>query len=196
MKFVEKKDRVKQVTEPLAKALPQLEKSLRVIASGTSVALRKGRDLVPEADFALAAFRASLEGLSFTAVEVSREEALKFLAKEPLVLPGAPRGYLLLTFEGLGLGFVKNLGSRTNSLLPAARRIRKTITPSYDVSFLSDWQPWRCCFSWRRRPPPSTIPRSFRPRISWASTWKSGWPTGATLPAMWTIWPVFRTVSP
>ena len=129
MKIVEKKDRVKQVTDPLAKALPQLDKSLRVIASGTSVALRKGRDLVPEADFALAASRASLEGLSFTAVEVSREEALKFLAKEPLVLPDAPRGYLLLTFEGLGLGFVKNLGSRTNSLLPAARRIRKTITP-------------------------------------------------------------------
>lgn len=129
MKIVEKKDRVKQVTDPLAKALPQLDKSLRVIASGTSVALRKGRDLVPEADFALAASRASLEGLSFTAVEVSREEALKFLAKEPLVLPDAPRGYLLLTFEGLGLGFVKNLGSRTNSLLPAARRIRKTMNP-------------------------------------------------------------------
>lgn len=126
---MEKKDRVKQVTDPLAKALPQLDKSLRVIASGTSVALRKGRDLVPEADFALAASRASLEGLSFTAVEVSREEALKFLAKEPLVLPDAPRGYLLLTFEGLGLGFVKNLGSRTNSLLPAARRIRKTMNP-------------------------------------------------------------------
>ena len=129
MKLVEKKDRVKQVTDPLAKALPQLEKSLRVIASGTSVAIRKGRDLVPEADFALAASRASLEGLSFTAVEMSREEALKFLAKEPLVLPDAPRGYLLLTFEGLGLGFVKNLGVRTNSLLPAARRIRKTINP-------------------------------------------------------------------
>ena len=129
MKIVEKKDRVKQVTDPLAKVLPQLDKSLRVIASGTSVALRKGRDLVPEADFALAASRASLEGLSFTAVEVSREEALKFLAKEPLVLPDAPRGYLLLTFEGLGLGFVKNLGSRTNSLLPAARRIRKTMNP-------------------------------------------------------------------
>ena len=129
MKIVEKKDRVKQVTDPLAKALPQLEKSLRVIASGTSVAIRKGRDLVPEADFALAVSRVSLEGLSFTAVEVSHEEALKFLAKEPLVLPDAPRGYLLLTFEGLGLGFVKNLGSRTNSLLPAARRIRKTITP-------------------------------------------------------------------
>lgn len=129
MKLVEKKDRVKQLAEPLAKALPQLEKTLRVIASGTSVALRKGRDLVPEADFALAVSRTALEGLSYTAVEVSREDALKFLAKETLVLSDAPRGYLLLTFEGLGLGFVKNLGNRTNSLLPNARRIRKSIIP-------------------------------------------------------------------
>ena len=129
MKLVEKKDRVKQLAEPLANALPQLEKTLRVIASGTSVALRKGRDLVPEADFALAVSRTALEGLSYTAVEVSREDALKFLAKETLVLPDAPRGYLLLTFEGLGLGFVKNLGNRTNSLLPNARRIRKSIVP-------------------------------------------------------------------
>ena len=123
MKLVEKKDRVKQLAEPLAKALPQLEKTLRVIASGTSVALRKGRDLVPEADFALAVSRTALEGLSYTAVEVSREDALKFLAKEMLVLSDAPRGYRL------GLGFVKNLGNRTNSLLPNARRIRKSIIP-------------------------------------------------------------------
>lgn len=93
------------------------------------MALRKGRDLVPEADFALAVSRTPLEGLSYTAVEVSREDALKFLAKEMLVLSDAPRGYLLLTFEGLGLGFVKNLGNRTNSLLPNARRIRKSIVP-------------------------------------------------------------------
>lgn len=124
MKYVVKNDRVKQLTGPLAKALPQLEKTLRVIASGTSVALRKGRDLVPEADFALAVSRAPIENLSYTTVEVSREEALKFLAKEPLVLPDAPHGFLLLEYEGLGLSFVKNLGSRTNNLLPAGRRIR------------------------------------------------------------------------
>jgi len=31
----------------------------------------------------------------------------------------------LLTYQGLGLGFVKNLGNRTNSLLPNRRRILK-----------------------------------------------------------------------
>ena len=123
MKIQEKKDRIKQLTEPLAAVLPQLEKQLKVIASGTSVALRKGRDLVPEADYALAACRAPLLGLCYETVEVSREDALRFLSREPVFLPDAPRGYLLLTFEGQGLGFVKNLGTRTNSLLPPGRRI-------------------------------------------------------------------------
>jgi NOL1/NOP2/fmu family ribosome biogenesis protein len=124
MKQLERKEMVKQLSEPLAAALPQLEKTLRVIASGTAVATRKGRDLVPEADYALAVERVPLEGLSYEIVEVSREDALKFLSKESLVLPEAPRGYLLLTYQGLGLGFVKNLGNRTNSLLPSSRRIR------------------------------------------------------------------------
>lgn len=124
MKQLERKEMVKQLSEPLAAALPQLEKTLRVIASGTVVATRKGRDLVPEADYALAVERVPLEGLSYEIVEVSREDALKFLSKESLVLPEAPRGYLLLTYQGLGLGFVKNLGNRTNSLLPSSRRIR------------------------------------------------------------------------
>ena len=124
MKTLERKDLVKQAGDALAAVLPQLEKSLKVIASGTAVATRKGRDYVPEADYALAVERLPLPGLSYSAVEISREQALTFLSKEPLLLPDAPRGYLLLTFEGLGLGFVKNLGTRTNSLLPAARRIR------------------------------------------------------------------------
>ena len=65
------------------------------------------------------------EGIS--AVEVGREDALKFLAKEPLLFPGAPMGYLLLVYGGLPLGFVKNLGNRSNNLLPMARRIRMNI---------------------------------------------------------------------
>ena len=124
MKLLERKEMVKQKRGQLTTALPQLEKTLRVIASGTAVAMRKGRDLVPEADFALAIERVPLEGLHYEILEVSREDALKFLSKEPLVLPDAPRGYLLLTYQGLGLGFVKNLGNRTNSLLPSSRRIK------------------------------------------------------------------------
>lgn len=57
--------------------------------------------------------------------ELTKEQALKFLSKESLNLVDAPLGYLKVTYGGLGLGFVKNIGSRANNLLPTNFRIRK-----------------------------------------------------------------------
>ena len=57
-------------------------------------------------------------------MELPLEQIQAFLAKEPLLLPDAPTGYLLLTYKSAGIGFVKNLGNRCNSLLPNARRIK------------------------------------------------------------------------
>ena len=109
-----------------------LESSLKIVSSGIAVATVKGKDFIPHADFALQ--NALKEMVSagtlpkgISAVEVDRETALKFLAKEPVVLADAPMGYILLMYRGLGLGFVKNLGNRTNNLLPMARRIRMDI---------------------------------------------------------------------
>lgn len=101
-----------------------LKEILRSLLSGVAVASVKGRDFIPHADLALLA-GTPLD--TFPNVAITREEALKFLAKEPLVFPGAPLGYLLLTYQGVGLGFVKNLGTRSNNLLPMARRIRMEI---------------------------------------------------------------------
>lgn len=125
-------DLVKAYRKELYEQIKYIEENLRVVLSGIAVANKKGKDYVPHADFALQGEIASMvatgtlpQGIS--AVEVSREDALRFLAKEPLVLPGAPMGYVLLVYRGLGLGFVKNLGNRTNNLLPMARRIRMRI---------------------------------------------------------------------
>ena len=122
MKQVEKNGLVKIVPESLAPRIGQLEKNLKVIRSGVAVATRKGADLVPEADWALAS---CCDRSAFDVVELSREDALKFLSKDPLSFPDRPKGYILLTYKGLGLGFVKNLGNRANSLLPSSRRILK-----------------------------------------------------------------------
>lgn len=100
------------------------ESKLRSVLSGVAVATQKGRDFIPHPDLAM---RPVLSG-GLNTVEVTREDALKFLAKEPLVFPGQPLGYLLLTYRGCGLGFVKNIGNRSNNLLPVARRIRMNIT--------------------------------------------------------------------
>ncbi len=127
-----KGDLVKGYRKSIYEKIRFVEDKLRVVLSGTAIATKKGKDYVPHADLALQCTFAGMiaegklpSGISVANVE--KEQALKFLAKEPVVLPDAPLGYVLLVYEGLGLGFVKNLGNRTNNLLPMARRIRMQI---------------------------------------------------------------------
>ncbi len=125
-------DLVKGYRKELYQRIKFIESNLRCILSGAAVANQKGKDYIPHSDLALQ--DSILEMLSqkslpagISAVEVGKDDALRFLAKEPLVLKNAPLGYILLTYQGMGLGFLKNIGNRTNNLLPMARRIRMDI---------------------------------------------------------------------
>lgn len=101
-----------------------LENFLHVVASGCAAGVVKGRDFVPDADLALSLMLAED---AFPAVEVDREKALAFLHRDAVVLDDAPRGYVLIRYEGVNLGFVKNIGNRCNNLHPQSRRIRMNI---------------------------------------------------------------------
>ena len=66
----------------------------------------------------------------FPREEISYEQAIAYLRKEAIVLPGtAPRGYVLLTYKNVPLGFVKNIGNRANNLYPQEWRIRSGYLP-------------------------------------------------------------------
>ena len=56
-------------------------------------------------------------------VELSKEDALRYLHRDALRLPNAPQGLIIVAFCGRPLGFAKNIGSRCNNLLPKGRRI-------------------------------------------------------------------------
>ena len=62
---------------------------------------------------------------AFPCVELERAQALSYLHREAMAFPGAPLGHLLLTYAGVPVGFVKNIGNRANNLYPAEWRIRK-----------------------------------------------------------------------
>ena len=125
---------IKAYPKNLADDILYLEGNLNVAASGIVVATAKGKDLIPYSDLALCNDfeNAKYSGGAktgeplFPVKEVSKEEALQFLTKRPLVLPQMPLGYIFLTYNGLGLGFVKNLGNRTNNLLLSGRAIHNT----------------------------------------------------------------------
>lgn len=56
--------------------------------------------------------------------ELTEKEALDFLRKEETHLQGIPEGWVLVTFNQLPLGWLKNLGNRTNNNYPKEWRIR------------------------------------------------------------------------
>ncbi|MBQ3381863.1 MAG: rRNA cytosine-C5-methyltransferase [Bacteroidales bacterium] len=106
---------------------------------GCRVGEIKAGKIVPDADLALSNALAGAENgrfcvnsgvcgkeaaLEFSSAEIDLETALKFLSRENITpQPSWPRGYILLKYRSLGLGFVNNLGNRCNSLHPLYRRI-------------------------------------------------------------------------
>ncbi|HNB81922.1 MAG TPA: hypothetical protein PLP14_07480 [Chitinophagaceae bacterium] len=56
-------------------------------------------------------------------VDLSEEQALAFLRKQSIELPDAPHGWVLAMYKGMALGWIKNLGKRSNNYYPSAYRI-------------------------------------------------------------------------
>ncbi len=87
---------------------------------GTKVAEQAGRDWKPSAELALSVIA---NPSSFPSIELSQKDALHFLRRDELKFPDSPIGWLKLTYLNQGLGFVKNLGNRSNSQYPKEWRI-------------------------------------------------------------------------
>lgn len=98
--------------------------SLRPLRNGIPAPVQKGRDLIPHPDSVLSI---SFDKSSLPLAELDLQTALHFLHRDSIVLPGAPMGYVAVSYEGHPLGMVKNLGTRCNNLHPMGRRILKDI---------------------------------------------------------------------
>ncbi|MEL6659350.1 MAG: RNA methyltransferase [Bacteroidota bacterium] len=80
----------------------------------------KGRQFVPTPEWAL---QLSCHP-DLPAVEVDRDTALEFLRKNTPQIDQVPKGWVLIRYEGLNLGWVKGLGNRYNNYYPKHWRIR------------------------------------------------------------------------
>ena len=101
---------------------------------GVEVAVMKGRDYIPS--HALAVNKLLRRG-AFHEIEVGYTDAIAYLRRETIVLPSdTPRGFVLLTYAGHPLGFVKNLGNRANNLYPQSWRILSSHVPTSQPSIL------------------------------------------------------------
>ena len=123
-RFRLKGETVVAVPEVIADDVAVLEQYLHVIAAGTALGTLKGQTLVPDADLALSLI---FDKRAFPVAEVDLKTALGFLHRDAIALSDMPKGYVTVSYMGLPLGFVKNLGNRCNNLHPQSRRIRMNI---------------------------------------------------------------------
>lgn len=107
--------RFAEIREQLANVAP-------LLLGGIEIAAEKGKKLIPQHALAMSIAASSS---AFPHVEIARNLALAYLHREAITLPAeAPRGYVLLTYRGLPLGFANNLGNRANNLYPNEWRLR------------------------------------------------------------------------
>lgn len=104
-----------------------LQQALRIVHAGVTMGEMKGKDLIPHHSLAMST---ALKKEVFPQVEVSYEQAIAYLRKEAVALDASvPRGYVLLMYKGVPLGFAKNIGNRANNLYPQEWRIRSGYLP-------------------------------------------------------------------
>lgn len=102
----------------------QLSENLEIIHAGVEIGEMKGRDLIPSQSLAMST---ALRPDAFHSVETDYATAITYLQRQTVTLPeDAPKGIVLLVYRGKPLGFVKNIGNRSNNLYPKEYAIRTT----------------------------------------------------------------------
>jgi NOL1/NOP2/fmu family ribosome biogenesis protein len=98
-----------------------LYRNLRIVKAGTKLSVTKKKDNIPSHELALSV-RVTTD--AFPCQPVSLDEAIAFLRRDNFRVNNMPKGWNILTYNGINLGFIKNIGSRINNYFPVEWRIR------------------------------------------------------------------------
>lgn len=133
---MEHEGRVFAVRKEWADSVTAALRTLNVMTAGVTLGTRRGKDLVPAEALALSA---QIDKAAYHWAEVSRGDALRYLRREALTLGAdVPTGYVGVCHRGLPLGFVKNMGCRSNNLYPAEWRIRSSHVAEQKFSLVDE----------------------------------------------------------
>jgi SAM-dependent methyltransferase/NOL1/NOP2/fmu family ribosome biogenesis protein len=104
--------------------LPLFEKHLNVLQAGAPVASGNERQMNPHPALALSLI---YNRSSLPEINLDLADAIRFLRKDNLPSTGKEMGWTLASFRNVPLGWLKNLGFRTNNYYPGEWRIRMEI---------------------------------------------------------------------
>lgn len=108
--------------------------SLRVVNPGTKVFSVKNNSYLPSHELSLSQH---LKRDAFQKNEVALSEALAFIRRDSFKLQNAPKGWNLVTYKGINLGFANNIGNRVNNYYPVEWRIRMNLPVSGEENIIT-----------------------------------------------------------
>ncbi len=118
--FLKNEGDVVAIPKGLTQEYGNVLKALFKRSSGLELGQFKGKDFIPSHSLAL-----STEcSRKVARLDLSKENALLYLKREAFDVHAESNGWHLVSYLGLGLGWVKVLGDRVNNYLPKEWRIR------------------------------------------------------------------------
>ena len=96
-----------------------LQSYLHIRKAGVKMGKIAGKDLIPDHQLALSLYLSD----NINRVELTEEEAMKYLRREDFTLDKAQKGWSLMTFKNFGLGWAKILPNRINNYYPKELKV-------------------------------------------------------------------------
>jgi 16S rRNA C967 or C1407 C5-methylase (RsmB/RsmF family)/NOL1/NOP2/fmu family ribosome biogenesis protein len=122
LQFYHQHDSVLAFSAGLEQELVKLSTSLYIKRAGVFCGKLAQGTLVPNHQLAVS----TLLHPSIAVVSLKKQEALQYLRKEEVTIGDMHKGWSLVQYEGLNLGWVKLLGNRVNNYYPKEWRILKS----------------------------------------------------------------------
>ena len=113
-----------------------LYQNLKILKAGTKIFAVKNDKYLPSHELALSL---RLKPEAFPGNEINLPEALAYLKRDNLILKNAIKGWNIVTYKGVCLGLVNNIGNRVNNYFPIEWRIRMDI-PKVGSENIINWE--------------------------------------------------------
>jgi 16S rRNA C967 or C1407 C5-methylase (RsmB/RsmF family)/NOL1/NOP2/fmu family ribosome biogenesis protein len=109
---------------------------LNIVKPGTRLFSVRNKDYLPSHELALSA---CLRKDAFPLIEAGSGDSLSYLQRNTFPIEVTSKGWKILTFKGVNLGFINNLGSRFNNYFPVEWRIRMNLPAPGDYNII-EWE--------------------------------------------------------
>lgn len=104
-----------------------IKQNLKFVQAGTTLAASKHDKIIPEHASAMSIY---LNHDNFDSTELELHQAIQYLRRETFEWIDQPKGFQLVKYQGVPLGWINSLGNRFNNLYPIEWRIRNAFPPA------------------------------------------------------------------